>query len=235
MAENKRSELLLGTRCASGNLPGLSFLPAPGEAPARRTRLPGAARCVRPRLLPRPASPGPGHARTRASFRTRSRAARDTCGRSAALLLTKGGRRALAAAPPASVSAPARPARRVSPAPRGEQRQAAPDAAPRVRRRLRVAEVWAPTPHRQEPIPQLLPLSPQASQSCVGATFIPGGAQPPLVAQCLAGSGSESAKTRGDRGPVTHSRQEVGEGQPPARSQHCTCADASAAGRPRVL
>lgn len=31
---------------------------------------------------------------------------------------------------------------------------------------------------------------------------------------------------RGDRGPVTHSRLEVGEGRLPARSLHRTCADA---------
>lgn len=84
--------------------------------------------------------------------------------------------------------------------------------------------------HPSSPSPR-----PQAARSYLEGPLVPGGAQPPLVAQCHSGSRRGAAKTRGDGGSVTHSRLVVGEGRPPARSQHCTCADIGARAVPRVL
>lgn len=205
-----------------------SLHPARPWAAARGIRaLPGAPGPA-PSLALRPPARPPG-------FRTCCRAAEDLRGGSETLCLTKGGRLALATALPFGRSRPrtSGQAGQAGPAPR--RGPGCPGHHPEGRRRLRVTEVWASTPRGHEPIPHLLPLGPQTPRSCLAGPLIPGGAQPPLVAQCQAGSRRGAAKTRGDRSPVTHSRREVGEGRPPARSQHCTCADAGAACRPRVL
>lgn len=213
----------------------LSSLPPPREAGGHSTRHPDAARCVRPRPRPRPVLPGPSHARAHPSGLPDSLRAGRTL--AAGLRRVSGQREEgeTRSSPPPLLFPPPHVRPDKPRQPQAEESDGrSPDAIPRVTA-VNESPKFGRPPRAGTPPLIYFPSAPKPPRAARLPPLIPGRIQSPLVAQCQAGSGRGEAKTRGNRGPVTHSRLEVGEGRPPARWQPCTCADKGTVRRPRVL